>query len=264
MTKKQGILIWLAILVCISSGCSDNTNILKQDERVITNKINNSVVETHNINTTNTINEETAIPSATNTLTEESILTSPTITTAEETIISNNNISTDENLISSTNNTSTESRSMEQNDSTSTDKYSNPIDAFFIPRIKNSSTEAAKRSYQDTYRGVWKAEFENVLKVLEQKCVYQKDKEDLIAYKNSVEQLIEATQDIVVTYWLDDYNVPPSDTDTYRNIWGNGTRSALGQIKGEIYRDASMLLLEKMYDLNYKFLEKDYSKEHYE
>lgn len=263
MTKKHGVLICLAILVFISSGCSDNTNISKQDERVITNKINTSAEETHNISTTNTINEETAIPSATNTLTEEAILPSPTNTTTEETIISNiNNNSTDENLISSTNNTSVDSRAMEQNDSTSTDKYSNPIDAYFIPRIENSSS--GKRSYQDTYRGVWKAEFENILKVLDQKCVYQKDKDDLIAYKNSVEQLIKSTQDIVVTYWHDDYNVPPPDTDTYRTLWGNGTRSALGQIEGEIYRDASMLLLEKMYDLNYKFLEKDYSKEHYE
>lgn len=224
MTKKHGVLICLAILVLISSGCSGNTSISKQNETVITNKTNIST-------------EETIIPSATNTTTEE-------------------------NLIPSTKNTSVDSRVMEQNDSTSTDTYSNPIDAYFIPRINNASS--AKKSYQDTYRGVWKSEFENILKVLDKKCVYQKDKDDLIAYKISVEQLIKTTQDVVVTDWLNNYNVPPPDTDTFRNPPGMGTRSALGQIKAEIYRDASMLLIEKMSDLNYEFLDKDYSKEHYE
>lgn len=55
--------------------------------------------------------------------------------------------------------------------------------------------------------------------------------------------------------------MPP---DNHRNLWGNGTRSGLNQIKGEIYRDASMLLIKKMYNLNYKFIDRDYSKEHYE
>jgi hypothetical protein len=222
MTKKQGVLLYLAILVFIFSGCSDNTNISKQNEITI------------NSETNNTSTDETFIPSTNNTL-------------------------TDETLILSTNNILTDSRVKEQNDSSYTYTYSNPIDEYFIPRINDASS--GKTSYQDTYRGVWKAEFENILKLLDEKCVYQKDKDDLTAYKNSVEQLIKSTQDVVVTCWLDNYNMPP---DTYRHPSGNGTRSALGQIKGEIYRDASMLLIEKMYNLNYKFLDKDYSKEHYE
>lgn len=251
MTKKQGFLIGLAIIVFIFPGCSDNTSISKQNEGAITNKTNTSINETLIISTTNTSTEETIIPSATNTSTEENLIPSTTNTTTEET------------LIPSTKNTSDDSRAMEKNDSTSsTDTYSNPIDAYFIPRINKASS--GKKSYQDTYRGVWKAEFENILKVIDQKCVYQKDKDDLIAYKNSVEQLIKSTQEIVETDWLNNYNVPPPETDTYRNPPGNGTRSGLGQIKAEIYRDASMLLIEKMYDLNYKFLDKDYSKEHYE
>ena len=262
MTKKHGVLICLAILVFISSGCSDNTSISKQNERAITNKINTSTDESHTISTTNTTTDETIIPSSTNTLTEEIIISSAANTSTDKTLIpSATNTTTGENLIPSTKNTSADSRAMDQNDSTSSDTYSNPIDAYFLPRIKNTSS--GKKSYQDTYRGVWKSEFENILKVIDQKCVYQKDKDDLIAYKNSVEQLIKSTRDVVVTYWLDDYNIPPPDTDTFRNK-GNGTRSALGQIEGEIYRNASMLLIEKMYDLNYKFLDKDYSKEHYE
>jgi hypothetical protein len=48
------------------------------------------------------------------------------------------------------------------NDNANTD--SNPINAYLTPRINDQANcEAEMREYQDTYRGVWKAEFENIM-----------------------------------------------------------------------------------------------------
>jgi hypothetical protein len=140
-----------------------------------------------------------------------------------------------------------------------TNIYNNPIDEYFIPRINGSDLcEAEIREYQDTYKGVWKAEFDNIMLWMNNKCVYQEDKHKLNTYKKSVEQLIDATYKIIVTDWQDDYKLPPKSPE--RNSWGNGTRSALNQIQAEIYRDAGMRLIDK----SYSFLKKDYAKEHYE
>lgn len=138
------------------------------------------------------------------------------------------------------------------------EEYSNPIDAYFLPRIEHASCEAERRQMQDTYRGVWKTEFENIMAWMQDKCVYQEDRDNLLRYEESVESLIEATYTVLVTDWLGDYELPP-DSDE-RNSWGNGTRSGLNQIRAEIYRDAGMRLIGD----TYIFMERDYSLELYE
>ena len=138
--------------------------------------------------------------------------------------------------------------------------YNNPIDAYFIPRIATSSSEAERRYLQDTYRGVWKAEYENVLVWLTSKCQYQEDIDKLTKYTDSVDEMIAVAKDIMINEWLDVYEIPPESPDRYS--WGNGTRSALNQITGEIYRNAAMLLIENCVDYEYRDI--DYSKEHYE
>lgn len=125
-------------------------------------------------------------------------------------------------------------------DNAETANYSNPIDAYFLPHIENASCEAERRELQDTYRGVWKTEFENVMVWI------------------SVESLIETTRTVLITDWLDNYQQTPGSDS--RNSWGNGTRSGLNQKEAEIYRDASL----KLIDDTYIFEERDYSAEHYE
>lgn len=134
--------------------------------------------------------------------------------------------------------------------------YTNPIDAYFLPLLETGS-EAGRRAVQDTYRGVWQAEFDNVMLWMKNKCIYQEDIDQLDLYVESVEALIETTHTIMVTDWLNDYNLPPGSTD--RNFWGNGTRSGLNQVTAEIYRDACIMLI----DDSYVYLEKDYSQEVY-
>ena len=138
------------------------------------------------------------------------------------------------------------------------EEYSNPIDAYFLPRIENASCEAERRELQDTYRGVWKTEFENIMVWMQDKCVYQEDKDTLLLFTKNVESLIETTRTILETDWLDNYSQPPGSDS--RHSWGNGTRSGLNQKEAEIYRDAGM----KLIDDTYIFKERDYALEHYE
>ncbi len=144
----------------------------------------------------------------------------------------------------------------EDNQKEDVEEYSNPIDAYFLPRIENASCEAERRQMQDTYRGVWKTEFENIMAWMQDKCVYQEDKDTLLLYEESVESLIETTRTISLTKYK--YEFPP-DSDE-RNSWGNGTRSYLNQKEAEMYRNAGMELI----DDTYIFMERDYSMELYE
>lgn len=143
----------------------------------------------------------------------------------------------------------------EDNQKEDVEEYSNPIDAYFLPRIENASCEAERRQMQDTYRGVWKTEFENIMAWMQDKCVYQEDKDNLLLYEESVESLVEATYTVLA---VTDYEFPPGSDE--RKSWGNSTRSNLNQEEAEVYRDAGM----KLIDDSYIFMERDYSMELYE
>lgn len=143
----------------------------------------------------------------------------------------------------------------EDNQKEDVEEYSNPIDAYFLPRIENASCEAERRQMQDTYRGVWKTEFKNIMAWMQDKCVYQEDKDNLLLYEESVESLVEATYTVLA---VTDYEFPPGSDE--RKSWGNSTRSNLNQEEAEVYRDAGM----KLIDDSYIFMERDYSMELYE
>jgi len=141
--------------------------------------------------------------------------------------------------------------------------YSNPIDDYFLPRIEYPRAEVGRRAYQDTYRGVWKSEFENIVKWTAARYTYQQDLDALSDYVRGVEQLIENARALMIAELRAEFDIPPGAPEFAP--WGNGTRSWLNQVEGEIYRDAGMRLIESMScGYNYTFLDVDYSKECYE
>lgn len=155
--------------------------------------------------------------------------------------------------------TSSEATQAMEPETSSDERYSNPIDAYFLPRINGQiEAETNRRELEDTYRGVWKAEFENIMLWMQNKCIYQADKDNLSLFADSVQSMIDTSRTVILTDSLDDYKLQPDDPA--RSFWGTGTRSGLNQKEAEIYRDAGMLLV----DDSYVFLDKDYSKEHYE
>lgn len=127
--------------------------------------------------------------------------------------------------------------------------YSNPIDAYFLPRIKYASCEIEVRVAQDKYLIVWSNEFEKIIKMMKAKCKYQKDKDVIDAYKKGINDLFDKTSSVLVTEWLDDYQLDPNSPN--RGSWGNGTRSGLNQIRAEKLRNECLMLMP--YCKNYTY-----------
>ena len=149
------------------------------------------------------------------------------------------------------------------------ESYDNPIDAYFLPIINSKDISQAEiRTAQDTYRAVWASEFKNLMKWMRKKCVYQEDKKQIRAMDKRVKRNIELSKEVIATELLDIYEISPDsnknkDSDTRSWYWGNGTRSRINQIQGEMYRDAIMRILELHNDAKdggYEFRDIDYSK----
>lgn len=144
--------------------------------------------------------------------------------------------------------------------------YNNPIDEYFLPKIQSrDKSEAEIRGLQDDYKHVWKEEFENLTKWLRKKCIYKEDKENISSMEKSVLEYIDRSKAVIATELADTYEVNPNpekgkDMVSRNSYWGNGTRSALNQIEGEIYRDTCMRILS-LYgaETEYKFRQVDYS-----
>lgn len=147
--------------------------------------------------------------------------------------------------------------------------YDNPIDAYFQPKMVSdyNVAESTRRGYQDTYRGVWKAEYKHLIQWMKKKCVYKEDRGEIEEMEKALQNQVEHMREVLATELLDNYKVNPDSTKnkdgmTRLSGWGNGTRSRLNQIEGEMYRDAAMQIIRLAGD--YSFRELDYSKESYE
>lgn len=147
--------------------------------------------------------------------------------------------------------------------------YDNPIDAYFQPRMVSDYdvAESTRRGYQDTYRGVWKAEYKNLIRWLKKKCIYKEDKREIEKMEKALQDQIEHMREVLATELFNNYKINPDATKVKDGFsrtsnWGNGTRSRLNQIEGEMYRDAAMQIIRLAGD--YSFRELDYSKESYE
>ena len=145
--------------------------------------------------------------------------------------------------------------------------YNNPIDKCFLPIFySEESSEAVIREAQDTYKELWIQEFNNLMKTLRSKCIYDKDKKNIDIFEKRIKSEIEMEIEIITTELIDAYEVNPdpkeNDNISRISLWGNGTRSRLNQIEGEIYRDASMRIIHvygSMSGEKYEFRKSDYS-----
>lgn len=141
--------------------------------------------------------------------------------------------------------------------------YNNPIDEYYIPIIYSWETSQVEiRAAQDAYRKVWKQEFKNLMKWLKKKCIYEEDRENIIALEKNVAKQARVQRKVCEVELLNGYKVPFAGSgdggETRLSLPGNGTRSGLNQMEGEIYRDASMRILLR--SSGYKFRKIDYSK----
>ncbi len=117
----------------------------------------------------------------------------------------------------------------------------NPIDNYYSSKFNNPICEVELRDNLEEYQVIWKKEYYKVINLIKKKCIYDIDRENLDNFDRNVENLIEAATPTVEAEILDVYNEDP-DVPENRG-WGNSTYYALQATKGQIYRDACMLLI---------------------
>ena len=89
--------------------------------------------------------------------------------------------------------------------------------------------------------------------------------------KKQVEKQIETESEVWEREIVDDYDINPDSKAAEKengfsrmSSWGTGTRSALNELEGELYRDASMRIIRLHGGKKYKFRKIDYSEQSYE
>jgi len=134
--------------------------------------------------------------------------------------------------------------------------YHNPIDSYFLPRIDGAKSEVERRELQDSYRGVWIEEFGNIVQWLGSRPDLL-DQSDLMMFQQQVEDIIITTREISKNLMS---SAASAQYDLDMFYWGNGLRSSLNQIEGELYSSICRYLI----DDHYQFIERDYSEAHFE
>ena len=128
-------------------------------------------------------------------------------------------------------------------------KYDNPIDEYYIPIFESDCCYAEIRGAQRCYYYVWKTEYENIIKWIQEKCKDDTDRK----------QIMKLDKDIQVC--IDEYGkslelVSTLDTDTP----GIGLYADIMRIQGELYREYSIHLIESYGDEEpYIYMDRDYS-----
>lgn len=116
----------------------------------------------------------------------------------------------------------------------------NPVDNYYSPKL-NSKIEVEVRDTDEEYEKTWEEEYNKVIGIIRNKCVYDMDRDNINNYDKSVQNMIKTATPVMETEFLEAY---PSDPDIPENRgWGNSTYSSLERIKGQIYRDGCMILI---------------------
>lgn len=127
--------------------------------------------------------------------------------------------------------------------------YRNPIDKYFWPKIYSwDSSQVEIRNAQRAYKKAWKTEYQNLIKWLKKKCVYDEDKKNLSLLEKNISSQINIEKKVMKTDLINAYEVNPDSSWEKNNISrsslvGNGTQDRLAQSEGELYRDVCMRIL---------------------
>lgn len=98
---------------------------------------------------------------------------------------------------------------------------------------------------------MWREEYNKIISIIHQKCIYDEDKENLNKYTECVEKLIELSTPVLFLEMLDNYNFEADMPG--RLTGGNSTYSCLESLKGQIYRNACMLIARLFNEDEYEF-----------
>lgn len=142
--------------------------------------------------------------------------------------------------------------------------YRNPIDQYFWSKLNpKDKSETEYRRAQADYQKAWKAEYQNLMKWMKKKCVYNEDKNNLRLLEKSVAKQIVQEKKVLKTDLAAAYKINPDSSKVKNSVSrisyiGKGT-DRLTEIEGGLYRDVCMRILNLAgYDeYEFKFCEAD-------
>lgn len=143
--------------------------------------------------------------------------------------------------------------------------YRNPIDQSFLSKLNSwGESQVEYRQAQRDYQKVWKAEFQNLMKWMKKKCVYDEDKNDFSLLEKSVADQVDREKTVLKTDLIGAYKIDPDFSKAKNSVsrssyMGNGTNDRLTEMEGRLYRDVCMRILNLVgYDeYEFKFRETD-------
>ena len=126
----------------------------------------------------------------------------------------------------------------------------NPIDPLFAEALSNSHVMIEYRQIQQLYYDTWIAQYNDIMKKIRKKCIYDEDVANYNLFTNEMEKGFDKLQPLILNEILDNYNIPESPE---KNGWGNGTQETLLMYQGTMYRNACMFFIPFLEKSEYTF-----------
>lgn len=126
----------------------------------------------------------------------------------------------------------------------------NPIDPLFAQALSNSHVMIEHRQIQQLYYETWIAQYNDIMKVIRKKCIYNEDIANYNLFTKEMENGFDKLQPLILNEILDNYNVPESPE---KDSWGNGTQETLLMYRGTMYRNACMFFIPFLEKSEYSF-----------
>lgn len=126
----------------------------------------------------------------------------------------------------------------------------NPVDQLFMEALSGAGSEVNYRSCQELYYDTWKAQYEEIMEVLYEKCKSEEAIADYEMFVKEMEEGFGRLQPLIEMEMLDNYDIPEG---AEKNTWGNGTLARLLMYEGAMYRNACMFFIPFLDADEYQF-----------
>ncbi len=126
----------------------------------------------------------------------------------------------------------------------------NPMDPLFAQALSNSHVMIEYRQIQQLYYETWIAQYNDIMKKIRKKCIYNEDIANYNLFIKEMENGFDKLQPLILNEILDNYNIPESPE---KDSWGNGTQETLLMYRGTMYRNACMFFIPFLEKSEYSF-----------
>ena len=106
------------------------------------------------------------------------------------------------------------------------------------------------RQIQQLYYDTWIAQYNDIMKKIRKKCIYDEDIADYNLFINEMEKGFDKLQPCILNEILDNYQISESPQ---KDSWGNGTQEILLLYRGTMYRNACMFFIPFLEKSEYTF-----------